>query len=182
MDYPHLMRLLLEEVNGQMQGACIPFFEKCGIRRCNNRLAFAPDGSLWIGQNDHGWVGAEGIQHITWKGKTPMDILAMNLTKEGFEFTFTLPVNKEIASLPASYICKRYYYEYHQAYGSKQFDVTPVPVKSVKISEDGRKVSLQLGELKTGYVYDFQLPEIPSASNQEWLLNRMVFYNLNEKR
>ena len=31
----------------------------------NNRLAFAGDGTLWVGHTDHGWTGAKGITKIT---------------------------------------------------------------------------------------------------------------------
>jgi glucose/arabinose dehydrogenase len=57
MDHPFLLRVLLEDVDGATQGAVLPFPVR-GLRRGNNRLAFAPDGSLWVGQTTHGWVGA----------------------------------------------------------------------------------------------------------------------------
>ena len=51
------MRVALEKVAGQWQGAVFPF--RAGFQSGNNRLAFAPDGSLWVGQTDRGW-GATG--------------------------------------------------------------------------------------------------------------------------
>lgn len=178
MDHKHVIRLLMEEVGGALQGACIPLSFGSKMRIGNNRLAFAPDGSLWVGQNDHGWVGARGIQHIRWKGKTPLDILAMNLTRTGFDLTFTLPLDTKTAQGLANYTFRRFYYEYHQAYGSKQFDVQEVAVKSVKISPNGKKVSLELAEMKAGYVYELQAGDLRTNDGKS-LINRLVCYSLN---
>jgi hypothetical protein len=99
MDFSRIMRLMLEKVEGQIQGACVDLYVGKPLRKGNNRLQFAPDGSLWIGQTDHGWVGDQGIQRISWNGKVPMEILAMNVTSQGFDLTFTHPVDKSVAGI-----------------------------------------------------------------------------------
>jgi glucose/arabinose dehydrogenase len=101
MNQARLMRVLLEEVDGQMQGACVPFYDKGGLSLGTNRMAFAPDGSLYLGQTKHSWAGGSGIQRIVWDKKTPMDILSMNLTEKGFKLTFTKPLEPQ-ARLHAS--------------------------------------------------------------------------------
>jgi glucose/arabinose dehydrogenase len=179
MNQARLIRLMMETVDGQIQGACVPFYDNCGLRKGNNRIAFAPDGSLWIGQNDHdAWTGDEGIQRISWNGKTPMDVYEMHLTPKGFDLVFTQPVDVESASKTESYQFRRYYYEYHQAYGSEQFDVQPVAVKKVKISKDRKKVSLQLAELKPGYVYELQVKGVQSQEKKP-VINTLICYTLN---
>ncbi|CAH0994577.1 hypothetical protein EMA8858_00687 [Emticicia aquatica] len=179
MDHKYVIRLLLEEVGGDLQGACIPLNFGSKMRIGNNRLAFAPDGSLWVGQNDHGWVGARGIQRIAWNGNTHLDIMSMNLTPNGFDLTFTLPLDKNIAQELANYKFRRFYYEYHQAYGSKQFDVKDIAVKSVKISDDGKKVSLELAEMKAGYIYELNVGDLKTADNK-YLINKILCYTLNK--
>lgn len=179
MDHKYVIRLLMEEVDGAMQGACVPLSFGAKMRIGNNRLVFAPDGSLWVGQNDHGWAGARGIQRISWKGQTLLDVMAMNLTPKGFDLTFTLPVDKETALELANYKFRRFYYEYHQAYGSKQFDVQDVAVKSVVLSPDGKKVSLELAEMKPGYVYELKAGDITSENGNKSLINRLLCYSLN---
>ena len=179
MDQHRILRVMLETVDGQVQGACVPFFDNCGLRLGNNRMVFAPDGSLWIGQNNHeAWTGDEGLQRITWMGTTPMEVQEMHLTKKGFELVFTHPVDPKRAADPALYPFKHYYYAYHQAYGSKQFDVQSVPVKRVKVSRDGRRVNLQLDALRTGYVYELNLKGVQSAEGKS-VLNPLVCYTLN---
>ncbi len=97
MNHDRIMRVMLEKVNGRLQGACIPFLDGNGLRMGNNRLAFAPDGSLLTGQITHGWAGSKGIQRISAAGKETMEIQNMKLLSDGFVFTFTRPVVKKAA-------------------------------------------------------------------------------------
>jgi len=46
MEAGRLVRVMLYEVGGQLQGACTPLLESKDLRMGNNRLAFALDGSL----------------------------------------------------------------------------------------------------------------------------------------
>jgi hypothetical protein len=181
MNQERIVRVMLEEVDGELQGACIPFIDKSGLRKGNNRLAFAPDGSLYTGQNDHGWAGDKGIQRIVFTGKTPADIQNMELTKDGFTVTFTLPMNREEASNPNNYQFRHYFYEYHKKYGSDQFDVQSVPVLSVELSSDGLKATLRMDTIKAGYIYELKLNNLPTESGQQ-LSNSLICYTVNKVR
>lgn len=181
MNQGRIVRVMLERVGGQLQGACLPFLDGQGLRKGNNRLAFAPDGSLWVGQNAHGWAGEEGIQRIVYTGKPPLDIHTMRLTPQGFELTFTQPVDAAAAANPKNYVFRHYYYQYHQRYGSDQQDVQAVPVTGVKVSADGRTVSLQLAALKPGYVYELRLGDIRTPAGKP-LANKIICYTLNKLR
>jgi glucose/arabinose dehydrogenase len=178
MNRPRILRVMLERVDGQFQGASVPLVENGRLRAGNNRLAFAPDNSLWVGQTDHGWAGAKGIQRITWTGKMPLEVLKMNLTHSGFDITFTRPVEAEGASKFSAYKFKRYYYEYHAAYGSPQFDTKEVPVKSVTLSADRKRVSIGLDELVAWRVYELHLDGIKGDDGTP-LVNPIVAYTLN---
>ena len=65
-----IVRATLEEVGGRMQGACYPFRKgfACGV----NRLLFAPDGSLIVGETNRGWgsIGGSihGVQRVVYTG------------------------------------------------------------------------------------------------------------------
>jgi glucose/arabinose dehydrogenase len=183
MDFSRLIRVLPDVVQGQLQGACLPFFDKAGLRIGNNRMAFAPDGSLWLGQTDHGWLGDRGIQRLRYKGtaKTgvPLDIMAMKLTASGFDITFTRPLDEAAAQSLTNYTIERYYYEYHQAYGSPRMDVQPVAVKSAVLSADRKTVSLTLADLTPGRIYQVMLGDLRAAGGQQKLMNKLVCYTLN---
>ena len=101
MNRDRILRVMLEKVGGEFQGACIPFIDGRGLRVGNNRLAFAPDGSLWVGQIGFGgWLGESGMQKIVFSGNTPMDVHTMSLTSNGFELTFTQPVDATTVTEP----------------------------------------------------------------------------------
>src|SRR5690606_38872128 len=93
MNHERIIRVMLEEVEGVLQGACIPFIDGDGLRKGNHRMAFGPDGALWIGQNAHGWPGDEGIQRIEFTGIIPFEILTMRITETGFRFEFTKSID-----------------------------------------------------------------------------------------
>jgi hypothetical protein len=181
MNKARIVRVMLERVGGELQGACIPFFDENGLRKGNNRMVFAPDGSLWIGQNSHGWLGDQGIQRIVYTGKSPADIYTMNLTEKGFDLTFTEPLDESSAVNPDHFKFRHYYYKYHSKYGSDQFDVQNVPVTRITISKDRKKVSLILAALKTGYVYELSLGDIKTETGAS-LTNNLICYTLNKLR
>jgi hypothetical protein len=181
MNHHLLMRVMLEEVNGQRQGAVVPFVTDSTLKLGSNRAAFAPDGTLWIGHTDHGWLGDKGIQRIVWDGRMPMDVLKMSLTAHGFELTFTRPVEKRAASDPGAYQFKRYSYEYHLDYGSDRMDEQPVAVKSVTLSDDGRRATVVLPEIERGYVYQLDLNGI-AASDGTPLANSTLYYTVDQLR
>lgn len=190
MDFPHLLRILPDEVDGQLQGACIRFFDQGGshgvrLRIGTNRLAFAPDGSLYLGQTDHGWLGSRGIQRIRYTGGStgkdiPLDLMHMKLTPTGFTLTFTQPLDDSTARAIATYRFRSYYYEYHQAYGSPQMDVRSVPVTAVTLSNDRKTVTLSLADLKPGRIYELTLGDLQANAGQKKLMNHLVCYTVNK--
>lgn len=179
MEKSRIVRVMMEEVDGQLQGACIPFLDSKDLRQGNNRLAFAPDGSLWVGHVQYGFPGDLGIQRIVYTGKQPMDIYSMNLTPTGFDLTFTKPVDVASAMNPENYNLRHYYYEYHWQYGSDMFDVQPVPVTSIRVSADKKKVSLTLASLKPGRIYELKVGDVRSATGDP-LVNSLICYTLNK--
>lgn len=180
MNFPRLLRVMLEEVDGQFQGAVVPFFDKAGLDLGSNRFAFHPDdGSLWVGGTKHqAWAGASGLHRLSWTGRTPMEVERMSLTKDGFDLTFTLPVNGEAAKNSSHYTLESYTYNYHEAYGSEKFDRTKEPINSVSISPDRRTVSLKLDKLKPWRIYDLRIKEVTSESGLE-ISHPWVVYTLN---
>jgi glucose/arabinose dehydrogenase len=181
MNHPIIMRVMLEEVNHQLQGAVAPFIEGEPLRLGSNRLEFGPDGSLWVGHTDHGWLGDKGVTRITWSGDTPLDVLTMKLTEDGFDLTFTKPVDRQVAAQIATYDFQRYFYEYSINYGSPQHDKQPVAVESVEVSADGRSVSLKLAELVPGYIYEMNLKGMVGTDGVP-MVNTRVYYTLNQLR
>ena len=179
MNRPRIVRVMLEEVNGVIQGACIPFMDDHGLRKGNHRMAFAPDGSLWVGQNASGWGGSSGIQRIEFTGKTPTDMHSVHLTKDGFNITFTRSMVDSVMLDTANYQISSYYYEYHAPYGSDQFDKKQVRIRNVEISDRGKQVHLTLDHLQRDRIYEFNLRNFKSVEG-DTLSNTLMCYTLNE--
>jgi len=184
MNHKRIVRVMLEQVKGEFQGACIPFLDNQGLPIGNNRLAFAPDGSLWIGQIAHGWSGDQGIRRVTFTGKQPMDVYRMSLTKNGFDVIFTRPLDPAIALNKNHYRIRHYHYAYRKKPfdepidHSQQSNVQPIGIKELHLSEDGKTVSMELDSLKAGYVYELELNNITSKDGIP-AANQFVCYTLN---
>ncbi|GAA4320156.1 PQQ-dependent sugar dehydrogenase [Compostibacter hankyongensis] len=178
MNQARILRVMPEQIDGQWQGACIPFFDGHGLHKGNNRLAFAPDGSLWVGQNNHGWAGDTGIQRIVFTGTAPMNILRMHLVPKGFVLSFTRPLDRAAADSAAHYQMRHYRYHYSSKYGSAQFDVDTIPVTGIRLSRDRKKVMLTLDSIIPDMVYELTLTGIRSESGIP-LSDSLICYTVN---
>jgi len=178
MNQPRIMRVMLEKVGGELQGACVPFIDGPPLRNGVNRMAWAPDGSLYVGHTKHTWVGNEGITRIEWNGQTPFEVGAMELLQEGFRFTFTRPIDPETARRPETWPFKRFYYYYHATYGSPRVDERDVAVDFVDVSPDGKTVDVYLKELKAWHIHEVQINGLKSVDG-ETLSNNYLVYTLN---
>jgi hypothetical protein len=176
-----VMRVFLEKVNGRYQGACFPFRGgfQCGI----NRLAFAPDGSLYAGQTNRGWgsVGGKsyGLERLVYTGVAPFEIHSMRLTKQGFDLTFTQPLAPAAAERAAAYAVQSFTYNYWSTYGSPEVDRRAERVGNVVLSSDRRTVALTVDGLRRGRVYELHLEGIRSAAGAP-VLHPEAYYTLNE--
>jgi glucose/arabinose dehydrogenase len=183
-----IVRVMLEKVDGEFQGACIPFIDGHGLHPGNNRLAFDADGNLWVGQIGFGgWLpdSTSGIQKIRYTGRVPMDVYTMRLTSTGFDLTFTKEPDKNSALNTANYKMRRYRYEYKKKDINEGIDDAPqvgvkeVSVTSVNLSNDRKSVSLSLSDLQPGFIYELTLGEIKSTDDQ-LLNNKIICYTLNK--
>ncbi len=151
---PRILRVMLEEVAGVMQGAVIPFQEGGSMRGGTNRLCFSPDGrTLYAGQTYRGWgKPSEGLQRITFTGMVPQEIVSVSLTGTGFRLTTTQPLDAAKAGSPANYSISHFHYDYGRRYGSPKREVTEVRVQSAVLSPNGKTVELTLDTPLTRHV------------------------------
>lgn len=174
-----VMRASLEKVDGIYQGACFPFRE--GFASGNLSLEFCPDGLLFVGGTDRGW-GARGgkpfaLQRLNWTGKTPFEIQDMRVKPNGFELTFTEPVDPATAGRIDSYQYQTYTYVYRADYGSPEVDQTHPPIRSVTVAPNGLSVRI-VTDLVVGHVHDLKLPGVRNKSGAP-LIHPVGYYWLN---
>ncbi|MFL5240928.1 MAG: hypothetical protein ACJ8FY_02370 [Gemmataceae bacterium] len=176
-----VMRVALEKINGLYQGACFPFRSgfQCGV----NRLVFGPDGSLYVGETNRGWgsLGGKpyGLERLIFTGETPFEIYAMKLTREGFDLTFTKALDTAAAQKATGYSLSSFTHYYHADYGSPEVDRRADKIESVKVSADGKKVTLAVAGLKKGRIYELHADGL-KASDGDALLHPEAYYTLNE--
>jgi glucose/arabinose dehydrogenase len=174
-----VMRVFLEKIDGHWQGACFPFRPglQCGVIR----IEWGKDGSLFVGQSNRGWGSSGGkpygMQRIIWTGKVPFEVHEMHATPDGFELTFTEPIDKASAVNPASYNMTSYTYRLRSAYGGPDEDVKTVQIVKAMAGADGKSVRLTLDPVRAGYVHELHLPGVKSADG-EALLHKEAYYTL----
>jgi glucose/arabinose dehydrogenase len=176
-----VMRVYLEKVDGMYQGACFPFVQGIGSGALS--LLMSDDGSLFVGGTNRGWGSRGGkpysLDRIVWTGKKPFEIQEMHAEPDGFEFTFTEPVDREAAAKIAAYKAQTYCYIYQASYGSPEVDHTTPTVKSATVGSDGKSVKLVIDGLVAGHVHEFKLDGIRSAAGDP-LLHDQAYYTLNK--
>ncbi len=175
-----LMRVMLEEVRGRMQGAVVLFRTgfQCGV----NRLEFAPDGSLFVAQTNRGWgsVGGQvhGLQRVIYTGRLPFEVLWMKVTPEGWRLRFTKPVDRRRAEQAEAYFLESYTYHYWHTYGSPEIQRRENPIGRIQVSSDGYEVHLSVPKRQTGRVFHLQLRQLTAADGSK-LLHPDLYYTLN---
>jgi hypothetical protein len=176
-----VMRVFLEKISGKYQGACFPFRSgfQCGV----NRLVFGPDGSLYAGQTARGWgsLGGKpyGLQRLVYTGVLPFEIYSMQLTKTGFDLTFTKPLDIAAAEKLESYNMLSFTHNYWSTYGSPEEDKKPEKITAVTVSANKKTVSLAVTGFKPGRIYEVHVDGVISADGGS-VVHPEGYYTLNE--
>ena len=179
-----IVRLQMEKVRGQWQGACFPLRAEIGSAA---RVRFAEDGSLFVGYTNRGWGGrapGDGLARIRWTGRTPFEMKTVHLLQDGFEIEFTKPVPEEVTSEVMKQLTLREYdYNWWWDYGSPEMRDRMLRVKKTSLSDDRLRLQVRTdglvpGKCVRGHLVGFgllhdtfdytinQLPEGPLATEQ----------------
>jgi len=138
---------------------------------------------MFVGMTSRGW-GATGrapygLQRLSWNGKTPFEMKSVEARPDGFEITFTQPVDAVAARDGASYAVTRFTYQYHHNYGSPIINSGACPVRAIEVSPDRMKVRLVIDSLKLGYIHEIKAEGVLSA-DRNTLLHNFGYYTLNQ--
>ena len=175
-----IMRVYLEKVNDHYQGACFPF--RSGLGSGTVPVRFGANGSLIAGGTNRGW-GSRGpkpfaIERLDWTGKVPFEIHEMHAKPDGFELTFTKPIDPETAGKVESYTVKTFTYIYQADYGSPEVDQTTPKLTKVVVGADGKSVRLYIDGLQEGHLHDVTTPGVRSTEGDP-VLHPQAYYTLN---
>ncbi len=176
-----ISRVFMEKVNGEYQGGAIEF--RNGFRSGVLRMAWAEDGSLFIGETNRGWGSAgeanEGLQRLVWNGAIPFEMRTVKAMPDGFEIEFTKPVDKKSAEDLASYRIESFIYKYQAVYGSPMINKEALPLKGVKVSADGMKARIIVGDLRKYYIHQLTLEGVRGQEGSYSLVHPIAYYTLN---
>jgi hypothetical protein len=102
----------------------------------------------------------------------------MRAKPDGFELTFTKPLDAATAGKLDSYKMKTFTYIYQASYGSPEVDATTPKIERVEVASDHRSVRLYVDGLQIGHIHDVALPGIRSDQGEP-LLHPQAYYTLN---
>jgi glucose/arabinose dehydrogenase/lysophospholipase L1-like esterase len=174
-------RVSLERVGGRWQGACYPFVD--GLASGVLRLTWGADDSLFVGMTDRGWgsLGRHtyGLQRLVWSGETPFELLEMRARPGGFELEFTRPLDRELASDPATWRMESYTYLQHSDYGSPEIDTEEPEITAAELDADGVTVRIDVDGLRPVFVHELRFPDLRAADGEEPRFAR-AYYTLIE--
>lgn len=176
-----VMRMFMEKVNGVYQGFCINYRE--GFQSGILRERFGLDGSMFVGMTSRGWGSTGkadfGLQRLVWNGLTPFEINEIHAKSDGFEISFTQPVDVKSVKNAASYALRSYIYKYHHQYGSPIIDVKYLKIKGISVSADKKTVRIALDAIRQYFIHEFVLKGIVNEEGEP-LLHETAYFTLNQ--
>ena len=179
--HSNLSRVFLETVNGIRQGVVFPFRGGFQSGLIGGRMD--GEGRVFVGGSDRGW-GARGgkpfcFEKVTWTGRTPFEVHEMRARPDGFELTFTQPVDAATAGNVASYTMREFTYAYREQYGGDEIDEIIPKITAATVTPDRKSVRLTIAPLTKGHIHELHLDGVRSAAGEP-LLHPVGYYTLNE--
>ena len=177
-----LLRVSLEQVNGEWQGAAWPLVKNLGVTA--SRLAFSVDGQLYLGGAGAAGKGL-GLARISAPGAADFEVKSVKALADGFELTFTQPVEAASAAKAAGYEVSQFSYQHDVGPGAEHdFEGTmnktsALQVSAASVSSDGLSARLTVPSLRAGFVTSVRAAGVRSAAAQP-LHHDTFFYTLNQ--
>lgn len=185
-DTRRLIRMSLQEVNGQLQGAAYPLSRYHGVEGKSFLgplvAAVSPKGALYVGGiRDSGWGGSNNIGAITRLDFDPdrltTGIAEVRATSDGFLIDWTRPVDETLAADPQQYIVESARRESTPKYGGDDIDRRSERLTKVEVMSP-MQVRLTLPELRQGYTYEIRVKNI--AVDGESFFPAEAFYTMRQ--
>ena len=156
-----IKRVFAEKVNGAYQGAVFRFSQ--GLEAGVNRLAWGPDGALYVGgvgsTGNWGHTGklGYGLQKLTFNHTAAFEMLAVRAKSNGLEITFTEPLKEGLGQHAADYNVRQWWFKPTADYGGPKLDEEKLSVKSITVSADRKRVFLELPGMQARHVVYIRL-------------------------
>jgi mono/diheme cytochrome c family protein len=169
-DTRRLIRMSLQKIGDTYQGCAYPLSKEpsspdkgfLGPIVC----AVSPRGELYVGSiHESGWGAGNNVGEIVKikfePEKLPCGIAEVKAVKGGFSIDFLREVDAKKAVDITNYSISSYRRISTPAYGGPDVDRRTEKINSVELSQDRRRVMVQMPELRTGgFVYEIQLKNL----------------------
>lgn len=172
-----LIRFTVQDVDGTLQGACYRFSLPDQPGGGTNFVGpvssgFGPDGALYIGSIwDSGWQGGSNtgsIERLVPATGMPNGIREIRATTKGFDVSFFHPIDTAKANDPDNWSLQTYTRQWGGNYATPDSDRHALTPSAIRVSEDRRKVAIETGPLKPGYVYEISVRKPLDDSMDFW--------------
>ena len=170
-------RIMMEKIDGAWQGASTLFLKTKELRAGGVRIAMDAKGeSIYYASTARGWQRPdEGLQKITYNGKTPFHVKDFKATTRGFKFWLTKPV-QDPAKIAEKISVRSFCYEYGYRYGSSEKDKKEH--KILNLTGTG-PFEIELEGLEAGRIFEIDFSSKLLSSNGESMNDPQVQYTLN---
>lgn len=170
-----IMRIALEKVKGEFQGACFRFVD--GQPSGCERMKFGPDDQLYMASL------STGLTRMKFDGKTPAALHTIQIRPKGVGFVVNLtqPLADDAALAPEKFKVRRYHYLYTGQYGSPEAEPTNIPVEKVELSADRKQLTLTfpVETYPIGMVYAFNFGDLKFAGGDRLVQNE-AWYTVHQ--
>lgn len=176
-------RVFVEKINGQLQGCVFRFIQ--GLEAGVNRIAWGPQGDLYAGGIGNGGNWGQngkqyyGLEKLHYNGKSTFEMLAVRAKTNGLEIEYTEPIT-HTAGDPKLYEIKQWYYKPTIDYGGPKLGEQTLPVKSVTVSADRKKVFLEIPDIKANHVVYVHLRKHIISQPGHTIWSTEAWYTMNQ--
>ncbi|MCA9175281.1 MAG: hypothetical protein KDB14_12425, partial [Planctomycetales bacterium] len=171
-DTRRLIRMSLESVNGELQGAAYPLTRTPADAEpllgplC---AAVSPRGDLYVGCiRDSGWGGSNNIGTLVQlrldPQQLPAGIAEVRVAADGFTLRLHGAVDWQRAARAENYSISSYRRISTPAYGGDDVDRRDEAIEQVTVSPQQQLVHLRLKPLRKGHVYEFQVQTLAEGT------------------
>jgi cytochrome c len=150
-----------------------------------NRHVWGPDNAVYIGGigSTGNWRHDRklwyGLQRIKYNEKPTFEMLAVRAKTNGLEIEMTQPLAAGIGTNALKYTVKQWWYKPTAEYGGPKMDLENLGIESIRISEDRKKIFLELDGMKEGHVVYLKLPNDWTNDENQNLWSTEAWYTLN---
>lgn len=180
-----IKRIFIDEIDGVKQGAAFRFIQ--GLDAGINRLEWGPDGNLYAGGIGSGgnwrhegklWYA---LHRFNYNAKSTFEMLAVRAKVGGMEIELTEPVNSSENISTDNFNVQQYYYEATANYGGPKKGVEILKVTNVRLSEDRKKIFLQIEGIEDRKVVYIHIQKPFKSTNDQDLWSTETWYTMTKK-